>query len=89
MDPLRLVVRTAFAYVFLLALIRISGKRAIKHGDAGSFVVALIIGDMFDDVVWAEVPVSQFVVAVSAIVSVHLLVTASLFRAGGGRAAAQ
>jgi uncharacterized membrane protein YcaP (DUF421 family) len=82
MDPLRLLARTAFAYVFILVLLRLSGKRTVKQGDAASFVVALIIGDMFDDLIWAEVPASQFVIAVGTLVFLHLLVIVNLFTSG-------
>jgi uncharacterized membrane protein YcaP (DUF421 family) len=82
MDPLRLVVRTAFAFVFILVLLRLSGKRTVKQGDLASFAVALIIGDMFDDLIWAEVAASQFVVGVGTLVSLHLLVNLSLFSSG-------
>jgi uncharacterized membrane protein YcaP (DUF421 family) len=82
MDPLRLIVRTAFAYVFILALLRVSGKRTVKQGDIASFVVALIIGDMFDDAIWAEVPVSQFVAGVGTLVFLHALVSVNLFTSG-------
>ena len=39
MDPLRLITRAVFAYLFALALVRVSGKRAIIHGDTTSFVL--------------------------------------------------
>ena len=32
LDPLRIVVRVAFAYVVLLALVRQSGERTVKQG---------------------------------------------------------
>jgi len=79
MDPLRLLARAAFAYVFILVLLRLSGKRTVKQGDMASFVVALIIGDMFDDLIWAEVPASQFVIGVGTLVFLHLLVIVNLF----------
>jgi uncharacterized membrane protein YcaP (DUF421 family) len=82
MDPLRLVVRTAFAFVFILVLVRVSGKRTVKQGDIASFVIALIIGDMFDDLIWAEVAASQFVIGVGTLLLVHLLVSDNAFRTG-------
>jgi uncharacterized membrane protein YcaP (DUF421 family) len=82
MDPQRLIVRTAFAYVFILALLRVSGKRTVKQGDIASFVVALIIGDMFDDAIWAEVPASQFVAGVGTLVFLHVVVSVNRFTSG-------
>lgn len=72
MDPLRIAIRAAFTFVLVLFLIRMSGKRAIRHGDMSSFIVALVLGDLFDDLLWAEVAASQFVVAVGTIVTVHM-----------------
>jgi uncharacterized membrane protein YcaP (DUF421 family) len=82
MDPLRLIVRTLFGYVFLLVLIRLTGKRTVKHGGVANFVVALVVGDMFDDLVWAEVPAAQFVVAVGTLVFLHLLASINLYISG-------
>jgi uncharacterized membrane protein YcaP (DUF421 family) len=82
MDPLRLVARTAFAFMFILVLVRLSGKRTVKHADMTSFVVALIVGDMFDDLIWAEVAASQFIIGVGTLLLVHLLVSEQVFRAG-------
>ena len=83
MDPLRIVVRVLFAYLFVLALMRIAGHREVKQTDIHSFIVALIIGDLFDDMLWQEVPAAQFVVAV---VTLFLLqIGATLQWMHGGR----
>ena len=82
MDPLRLVVRTAFAFAFIFVLLRISGERTVKQGDTTSFVVALVIGDMFDDLIWAEIAALQFVISVGTLVFLHLLVSVNVFRSG-------
>lgn len=82
MDPLRLVARVVFAYLVALALIRASGKRAVKQGDNPSFVLAVIVGDLFDDLFWAEVPAAHFVVATGTLVLMHVVASVTLFRAG-------
>jgi uncharacterized membrane protein YcaP (DUF421 family) len=68
MDPLRVAARTMFAYVFLLVSLRVSGKRTVAQGSAGEFVMALVLGDLVDDLVWTEVGVLQFVVAAATLV---------------------
>ena len=73
MDPLRIAVRAAFGFVFVLILVRASGKRTIRQAELSSFIVALVIGDLLDDLFWAEVPSAQFIVAVGTIVSVHMI----------------
>ena len=82
MDPLRIVVRIVFAYLVVLAFTRISGSRTIQQSDVSSFVIALVIGDMFDDVFWSEVPASQFVVGVATLFVLHLRVSGQIFHSG-------
>jgi uncharacterized membrane protein YcaP (DUF421 family) len=77
MDPLRIAIRAAFAFVFVLVLIRASGKRMISQGNLSSFIVAIVIGDLFDDFFWAEVSAAKFVVAVGTIVTVHIAAATS------------
>ena len=74
MDLGKIAIRALFAYLFLLALIRVSGKRTVAQGTVFDFVIALVLGDMIDDLLWAEVPASQFVVAVGTLFLVHLSV---------------
>jgi uncharacterized membrane protein YcaP (DUF421 family) len=69
------------AYLFLLVLLRLAGKRSIRSGSPFDFVLALTIGDLIDDAVWAEVPVAQFVVAATTLVLTKLLMA---WRAGTG-----
>jgi uncharacterized membrane protein YcaP (DUF421 family) len=85
MDPLRILIRVVFAYAVLLVLIRLSGKRAVKQSNAFDFTLALILGDLIDDVVWAEVAVAQFVAAASVLVIVHMAVDMLKYRAGAVR----
>jgi uncharacterized membrane protein YcaP (DUF421 family) len=82
MDPLRIVIRVVFAYLTLLALVRGSGKRTVKQGSPFDFAVALILGDMFDDAVWAEVPLSQFAVGCGMLVVTHLILDLARYRFG-------
>ena len=80
MDPLRLAARALFAYALLLVLIRLAGKRTVKHGSALDFTIALVVGDLVDDMIWAEVPVSQFVVAAGVLFTVHIIFDVARFR---------
>ena len=76
MELHRIVVRVVFAYVSIVILVRISGRRTIGQGDVQSFVLAVVLGDMFDDLFWSEVSAAQFIVAVSALVGAHIWTTA-------------
>jgi uncharacterized membrane protein YcaP (DUF421 family) len=85
MDLGRIMVRVLFGYLWALALVRVSGRRTINQSDVPSFVVALVLGDMFDDLFWAEVPVAQFVTGAGALVMAHLWVTVTTAGIGGRR----
>jgi uncharacterized membrane protein YcaP (DUF421 family) len=75
MDPFRIGVRCLVAYLFLLAVLRLAGKQTIRQGTTFDFVLALVLGDLIDDALWAEVPVAQFVVATTTLVLLKLLAT--------------
>lgn len=66
-DLWRIAVRAVFTYVFALILVRIAGKRVVAQATPLDFTIALVLGDLFDDFFWAEVPASQFIVATGSI----------------------
>ncbi len=73
MDPARIAVRVLLAYVCLLIMTRISGKRAVGQSTPIDCLVALIIGDLVDDVLWGEVAVATFGAAVASITFCELV----------------
>lgn len=80
MDLFRIAIRALFAFVVLHALLRASGKRTLAQGTAFDFVLALVLGDMVDDLLWAEVPAARFTVAVGTLALAHVLVSAAALR---------
>jgi uncharacterized membrane protein YcaP (DUF421 family) len=85
MDPLRIVVRVVFAFAVALIFTRIAGARTVKQGDTPSFVIALVIGDQFDDLFWAEVSAAQFAVAAGTLFLVHVIAEVQNHRSGHRR----
>ena len=85
MDPLRIIVRVVFVYVALLVFIRLTGKTTVKHSSPFDFVVALILGDLIDDAIWAEVNTSVFLVATGTLFFVHAAFDLMRYRAGFDR----
>ncbi len=71
---LGMVVRATVTYVFLLVLLRIAGKRTVSEGTPFDLVVALVLGDFPDDMIWGEVPVAQGLVAMGTVMAIHLCV---------------
>ena len=80
MDVAGIVVRITATYLFLLLVLRLSGKRAIGEATPFDFVVALVLGDFPDDVIWGDVPVAQGIVAIGTIMTLHLTVAYATFR---------
>ena len=79
-DVLGLLVRATATYVFLLILLRIAGKRTVNEGTPIDFVVALVLGDFPDDMIWGEVPMAQGIVAMATVMTVHLCVVYATYR---------
>lgn len=71
LDPVRIAVRVVVAYVLLLVLLRLSGKHSVKQSNPLDFTLVMILGDMVDDAVWAEVHVSLFVAGAVSLVAIH------------------
>ena len=67
-------VRASATYLFLLVLLRLAGKRAVGQGTPFDFVVALVLGDFPDDIIWGDVPVAQGLVAMGTVMIAHLCV---------------
>ena len=80
MDLWRIAVRAILAYVFLLTLTRASGKRVISQATPFDLLVSLIVGDLLDDLLWAEVTVAKFAVGAGTIVVLELIVELISFR---------
>lgn len=72
MELSHIIIRAFFAYTVVLFLCRGAGRRTVGQTDLTSFIVILIIGDMFDDLFWSEVAASQFIVGVTTLVVMHL-----------------
>lgn len=75
LDLTGIALRVSVMYLYALVLVRISGKQSIGQLSSMDLVITLIIGDLFDDVFWVEVPLVQGLVAFATIILVHLLVT--------------
>jgi uncharacterized membrane protein YcaP (DUF421 family) len=75
-----IALRGVLAYLYLLLVTRVSGKRTIGQATPLDFVVALIVGDLIDDALWAEVSVSQFIVAAGVVFLAQVTLAAACCR---------
>lgn len=72
MELHRIAIRVLFSFLYLLIMIRLSGKRTISQSDGFDFVLSIIIGDLVDDLLFVEVSAAEFVVAAGTLVSLDL-----------------
>jgi uncharacterized membrane protein YcaP (DUF421 family) len=81
--PGHIVVRAVVAYLYLLYTTRASGKRVVSQATPFDFIVALILGDLIDDALWAEVSMAKFAGAVGSVLVCDALVKFGAFHSTG------
>jgi uncharacterized membrane protein YcaP (DUF421 family) len=74
-EPGHVAVRAVLGYLILLALVRVAGKRVVAEGTPFDFILALALGDMVDDLLWADVGAAKFTVAVATLTLAHTTVS--------------
>lgn len=65
--------RASFVYVFLLVIIRLLGKREIGSTSAFDLVVALILGEVVDEIIYGDVTILQGVTAIVVVATWHVV----------------
>lgn len=80
MSLARIGVRAVVVYLYLLIVTRASGKRVVGQATPFDFLVALILGDMIDDALWAEVSMAKFAVGAGSIIFCDALTKLGAFR---------
>ena len=65
--------RASFVYVFLLIVVRLLGKREIGATSAFDLVVALILGEVVDEIIFGDVTILQGVTAIVVVALWHVL----------------
>ena len=65
--------RASFVYFFLLLVIRILGKREVGNTSAFDLIVALILGEVVDEIVYGDVTILQGVTAITVVGIWHLV----------------
>jgi uncharacterized membrane protein YcaP (DUF421 family) len=73
-DLIGVALRVSVMYLYVLAALRLNGKRDIGQLSIPDAVAAFIVGDMFDDIFWAEISLAKGVVGITTVVLLHLLV---------------
>lgn len=65
--------RASFVYIYLLIIVRILGKREIGASSAFDLLVALMLGDVVDEVIYGDVSIAQGAVAMAIIAIWHIV----------------
>ena len=65
--------RASFVYVYLLIIVRVLGKREIGASTAFDLLVALMLGDVVDEVIYGDVTILQGAVSMAIIGVWHLV----------------
>jgi uncharacterized membrane protein YcaP (DUF421 family) len=70
MDPHELLMtalRALGVYLLMLVVIRVLGKRTVGNFSAFDLLVALMLGEMVDEIIYGDVSISQGVVAIGMV----------------------
>lgn len=65
--------RATFVYFFLLLIVRVLGKREIGATSAFDLIVALILGEVVDEIIYGDVTILQGMVAILVVALWHLV----------------
>lgn len=74
MELSHIAFRALFVYIVLLVLVRLAGKRTVLQATPIDLTMLMVLGDLIDDGLWAEVPAAQFVVAAATLCCTHVIV---------------
>jgi uncharacterized membrane protein YcaP (DUF421 family) len=76
MDPqdlLMTALRASLVYFFLLFVVRVLGKREVGQATAFDFIVALMLGEVVDEIIYADVSLVKGAIAIGVVAIWHLL----------------
>jgi uncharacterized membrane protein YcaP (DUF421 family) len=65
--------RATFVYFFLLLVVRVLGKREVGATSAFDLIVALILGEVVDEIIYGDVTMLQGVTAIVVVALWHLV----------------
>ena len=65
--------RASFVYFFLLLVVRLLGKREIGNTSAFDLIVALILGEVVDEIIYGDVTMLQGITAIVIVAIWHVV----------------
>jgi uncharacterized membrane protein YcaP (DUF421 family) len=79
-DLAGMALRIGLTYVFVLAVLRLAGKRTLHALAPFDFVVATALGDVLDDTILGNVPAAHGLAVVAVLAGLHVLVSLAASR---------
>ena len=79
-QALGIALRVSIMYLYALAVLRLAGQRDLGQLSVADAIAIFIVGDMFDDIFCAEIPLAKGLVGVSTIVLLQTLVSYAEYR---------
>jgi uncharacterized membrane protein YcaP (DUF421 family) len=70
-ELLMTALRAAGVYILMLAVIRLLGKRTVGNFTAFDLLVALMLGEVVDEIIYGDVSLAQGAVAVGVVAATH------------------
>jgi uncharacterized membrane protein YcaP (DUF421 family) len=77
---LAIVLRVSIIYLYILTVLRISGKRSFDTLSPLDLIMSVIVGDMFDDIFWAEIPIAKGIVGITTILLLQVTLSFAEYR---------
>ena len=71
-----IILRLSILYLYILLMLRLTGKRSIGSLSPLDFLTALMVGDLFDNVFYGTSPLSSGLVAIAVILTLHAITSA-------------
>ena len=68
-----IALRVSVMYLYALAMLRLTGKRSVGQLAGPDVAATIVVGDMFDDIFWAEVSLAKGLVGLTTIIVLHLI----------------
>lgn len=72
-DLLMTAIKATVVYFFLLFIVRMLGKREVGGFTAFDFIVALILGEVVDEIIFSDVSMVKGLLAISVVAAWHLI----------------
>jgi uncharacterized membrane protein YcaP (DUF421 family) len=79
-DLAGILLRASVIYLFMLLMLRLTGKRSIDTLSPMDFILGLVLGDTVDDLLWNEITMADGLTAIVTVLGLHVLLALATSR---------